>query len=132
MSITDPEEGKLSFWIYVTFAAVLCITCPIRIVIGEIRHRRRIERINQLQVELQEVVLHREAQELVGMEDFSEYMVEVDKENIEQKECIICYHDFKERDTVILRCGHFYHRGCINQWLNYKETCPICRKSCKF
>ena len=89
-------------------------------------------RMNEIQIELREVVLNREAQELIGLEDYSKYMIEIDKDSIEQKECIICYDDFKEIDTIILRCGHFYHRDCINQWFNYKETCPICRKNCKF
>ena len=126
------ETDNEMFWPYMFFVAMICLTCPLRLTIEEIRNRRRNARMNELQIELQEVVLNMEIQERLGLEDFSKYMVEINKDDIEQEECVICFGDFRERDTIILRCGHFYHRNCINQWFNYRDTCPICRKSCKF
>lgn len=26
-------------------------------------------------------------------------------------------------------CGHYFHKYCIDKWLNINNTCPICRKS---
>ena len=35
-------------------------------------------------------------------------------------------------DLIILKCGHFYHHKCIEQWCNSANLlsgqCPICRQ----
>ena len=42
--------------------------------------------------------------------------------------CIICFSDFNKNDKIkILKCGHIYHKECINEWFKKKELCPICR-----
>ncbi|KAK1409720.1 hypothetical protein QVD17_36249 [Tagetes erecta] len=43
--------------------------------------------------------------------------------------CAICLGDYKEADVVRLLpvCGHLYHVGCIDTWLNAHPTCPMCR-----
>lgn len=120
------------FWIYIFFIVFICLTCPIRLTFEEMQTRRQHRRLLEIQTQLNQVILDREIQIEMGLEDFSKYMVEIDTDNIELKECIICYEEFKERNTIILRCGHFFHIDCINQWFNYKDTCPICRKSCRF
>lgn len=44
------------------------------------------------------------------------------------KECSICFLDFNVNDKVSrLQCGHFFHTECVNEWLQKKCTCPICR-----
>ena len=45
--------------------------------------------------------------------------------------CVICLDKFKEngfkRD---LKCGHIFHKKCIDKWLkNHSGNCPICRKN---
>ena len=41
--------------------------------------------------------------------------------------CIIC---LQSKFTKIkLRCGHIYHRKCIDEWARWKQTCPICDES---
>jgi hypothetical protein len=46
-------------------------------------------------------------------------------------ECLICYDDTKENPTDRLSCdcGILYHVECIEQWKEYNNTCPTCRKS---
>ena len=48
--------------------------------------------------------------------------------NDTQLTCPICLSEISD-DLVKLRCGHFYHKLCIYQWLinERKDTCPICR-----
>ncbi len=52
--------------------------------------------------------------------------------------CAICLQDYQEledyQDSVdVLRllpeCGHMFHVACIDQWLAFHATCPICRYS---
>lgn len=46
----------------------------------------------------------------------------------ETQDCSICLETFKNRDDITdLGCHHTYHYDCISQWLNTRETCPICR-----
>jgi hypothetical protein len=43
--------------------------------------------------------------------------------------CIICFEDFKDGDNVTtLPCNkkHSFHEKCIKNWLEQKNTCPLC------
>lgn len=51
--------------------------------------------------------------------------------------CVICFDDFKEGEKLrVLRCGHAYHRKCIDRWLLGTLTlteanttqCPLCKR----
>ena len=43
-------------------------------------------------------------------------------------ECSICYVDYSASDEVrILKCGHDYHKKCVDEWLTrHRNRCPIC------
>ena len=45
----------------------------------------------------------------------------------EEDKCIICL-DIMNNATQLLLCGHKYHKKCIDNWKNQKNTCPCCRK----
>lgn len=41
--------------------------------------------------------------------------------------CTICLESYGEGDEVVeLGCGHFFHRGCVDCWM--EVTCPVCRR----
>lgn len=44
-------------------------------------------------------------------------------------QCVICCADFEvsERVSQLPGCGHFFHEGCVMQWLERASNCPICR-----
>jgi hypothetical protein len=43
--------------------------------------------------------------------------------------CSICLSTFSDLDTIIiLKCGHFNHNHCLNQWLSTRLNCPMCRE----
>ena len=47
-------------------------------------------------------------------------------------QCIICFVDYTEQDTIItLPCDkrHFFHEDCITDWLKKNNTCPLCKKA---
>jgi hypothetical protein len=46
------------------------------------------------------------------------------------EECPICYGTMLyPRLTKTLRCGHKFHRKCIDQWTATNSRCPLCRTS---
>uniref|UniRef100_A0A0D6QR27 RING-type domain-containing protein n=1 Tax=Araucaria cunninghamii TaxID=56994 RepID=A0A0D6QR27_ARACU len=46
-------------------------------------------------------------------------------------ECAICLCKFEEGDQIReLPCSHFFHRICLDKWLDHQQTtCPLCRSS---
>lgn len=50
----------------------------------------------------------------------------------DQEMCSICLMEFEKEDLVnkLLRCGHVFHMGCLEKWLDRCQfTCPLCRSS---
>lgn len=43
--------------------------------------------------------------------------------------CVICLNEYAdgERRATIVACNHRYHVQCIEEWINYKYDCPLCR-----
>ena len=41
-------------------------------------------------------------------------------------ECCICL-DKTFQPWTALPCGHTFHQPCISTWINYHESCPVCR-----
>ena len=43
--------------------------------------------------------------------------------------CSIWLNDVKPTRQNAIRCGHIFHRQCIENWKSQgKHTCPVCRK----
>ncbi len=42
------------------------------------------------------------------------------------EECSVCYEE-NNKECVVLRCKHIYHKDCIDKWLKEHTTCPQCR-----
>lgn len=61
--------------------------------------------------------------DVIEQEDFDDD----EKDNI----CLICQDEWKEEGdhkVVALACGHLFGMSCINQWLQTKPNCPMCKK----
>ncbi|KAG6409714.1 hypothetical protein SASPL_127756 [Salvia splendens] len=45
--------------------------------------------------------------------------------------CSICQDEYVPGDEIgtLVKCQHGYHATCINQWLQVKNWCPICKAS---
>ncbi|KAF2019315.1 hypothetical protein BU24DRAFT_418909 [Aaosphaeria arxii CBS 175.79] len=44
--------------------------------------------------------------------------------------CQVCLCDFEAEEEArrLIKCGHFFHRECIDQWLTTgRNSCPLCR-----
>lgn len=47
--------------------------------------------------------------------------------NIEA-ECVICLDNISRQNIVYdLGCQHVFHKQCIDKWVHYGSTCPLCR-----
>ena len=45
--------------------------------------------------------------------------------------CVICLETIQEEESIhkTLKCTHIFHEECIDNWLQHKKECPICRVS---
>ncbi|KAM0008771.1 putative transcription factor C2H2 family [Helianthus debilis subsp. tardiflorus] len=56
------------------------------------------------------------------------YVVERGQPDVEP--CSVCQEEYKDGDDLgTLECGHDFHHGCIKQWLQHKNLCPICKST---
>ncbi|KAK6927106.1 Zinc finger, RING-type [Dillenia turbinata] len=46
-------------------------------------------------------------------------------------ECSICLGEFQDKELVKVMpmCYHGYHSECLDKWLRFQSTCPLCRAS---
>lgn len=45
-----------------------------------------------------------------------------------EKNCPICIEDYQINDNiVIVNCNHVFHKKCFDDWLLFKNICPVCR-----
>mmetsp|Transcript_25043 Transcript_25043/g.36767 ORF Transcript_25043/g.36767 Transcript_25043/m.36767 type:complete len:1157 (-) Transcript_25043:33-3503(-) len=52
-------------------------------------------------------------------------------ENAATLDCVICYNSIdtsNRRGYMLAPCDHIFHRECLEQWMEVKMECPICRK----
>lgn len=45
-------------------------------------------------------------------------------------DCVICYNEIDVNDRLgymLAPCDHIFHRHCLEQWMDVKMECPICR-----
>ena len=47
-------------------------------------------------------------------------------------ECSICQSDSEIPWVTLKICRHNYHTECINEWIVYRQNCPLCRKEIDF
>ncbi|KMT13065.1 hypothetical protein BVRB_4g087040 [Beta vulgaris subsp. vulgaris] len=53
------------------------------------------------------------------------------RDSIRRNGCSICLREGYEDDDmckILPECDHVFHSECIDQWLNKKQSCPVCRK----
>ncbi|KAF5769103.1 putative transcription factor C2H2 family [Helianthus annuus] len=55
---------------------------------------------------------------------------EIGGKKVSSGECAICLAEYSDGDEVrvLPQCGHGFHVGCIDVWLNSHSSCPSCRQ----
>ncbi|KAL7619058.1 hypothetical protein Lser_V15G00831 [Lactuca serriola] len=57
-----------------------------------------------------------------------QYVAEIGQPDAEP--CCVCQEEYHNGDDLgTLDCGHDFHHGCIKQWLQHKNSCPICKST---
>ena len=48
----------------------------------------------------------------------------------DREDCIICSNNdiFTYKSWIKLGCSHYFHKHCIDIWLEDKDSCPICKQ----
>lgn len=45
-----------------------------------------------------------------------------------QDECSLCLSVYNNNDIIThTGCQHIFHKKCLDKWLKYENTCPLCR-----
>ena len=47
-------------------------------------------------------------------------------EYIKIKDCSICMNSI-QKINCITDCNHQFHKSCINEWIKFNNSCPVCR-----
>jgi hypothetical protein len=48
----------------------------------------------------------------------------------ETMNCTICFEQYEIGNSIkFLPCDHHFHCDCVDEWLNLKDTCPLCKKN---
>lgn len=54
----------------------------------------------------------------------------INKWNQTDRMCCICYDDFIETDNIaIIKCGHYDHLNCMDEWISKSPSCPRCKQN---
>ncbi|KAK5145473.1 hypothetical protein LTR04_001288 [Oleoguttula sp. CCFEE 6159] len=73
---------------------------------------------------------------LYKIEDVDEKLIAVAVDGNERidiasgQRCLVCLCDFEKEEEArrLVKCGHLFHRECIDQWLTTgRNSCPLCR-----
>lgn len=45
----------------------------------------------------------------------------------ENDTCSVCQYEYNEGERLRqLRCGHAFHKDCVDEWLKKEKKCPVC------
>ena len=90
-------------------------------------------------ITLEPNVTEEEYEEVVGIAAYrgaghtQEEIGEFKKEKYDKEGCLICHGAIETYPNYITACGHRYHTGCLEEWLNQpnvnKTKCPFCSKN---
>jgi hypothetical protein len=92
-------------------------------IIRETNYRRRLDDIHTDDDEDDDVLFVKEERA---------FNLEVKRFKFQKCEsCSICFEDYKNGDDVgqFDQCEHTFHTLCLDQWLQKKKDCPMCRKT---
>lgn len=64
-----------------------------------------------------------------GIKELTDFVEDISLSEFSD-ECCICYENNKEDSTekiIKLKCGHMFHKSCMEKWVKSSASCPLCR-----
>ena len=87
------------------------------------------ERIGDVKEERWTLIAREKINQLVTLV-WTPSMAEGEEANRTAVKCQVCQFPYDECDELReLPCGHYFHKECIDSWLETKDTCALCRRS---
>lgn len=130
------KAGKYGIAIVVLISGLGCIACCALYVSAPRRDRGRTQ---ESTTELFSTVINRQPQVFIDGLDgqtIESYPKTQLGESLElpdpnNKTCPICLGEYQSKEILrtIPECNHYFHSGCIDEWLRKTPTCPLCRNS---
>jgi hypothetical protein len=126
----------IMFTIVILFILILCVACIKKRGDDEEEEediRRQFE--NESESEYQEESEEEEDPITLNEEDYDKYfpIVNMEKKKVVEKLkdeiCSICIDNIINNEKVrkIRFCTHYFHSGCLQDWIKVNETCPNCK-----
>ncbi|BAM40346.1 uncharacterized protein TOT_020000605 [Theileria orientalis strain Shintoku] len=79
-------------------------------------------------INMMEPVEVRLPQEIIESFPVNNYTTNSNDVDDNSKTCSVCLEEYQEGVEIKrLPCTHFYHKNCIDLWLNKSTICPICK-----
>ena len=88
------------------------------------------EQIGDVKEERWALIAHEKIRQLPTLL-WKSFMAVGKEENHTLVKCQVCqfpYEDGEELRNLPI-CGHYFHRECVDSWLQTKNTCALCRKA---
>ena len=86
------------------------------------------ERIGDVKDERWALIAHEKIRMLPTL-PWERSMAHGKEENHTLVKCQVCQFPYEEGDELReLPCEHYFHRECVDSWLQTKSTCALCRK----
>lgn len=86
------------------------------------------ERIGDVKGERWALIAHEKIRQLPTL-SWTQSMADGKEENHTLVKCQVCQFSYEEGDELRkLPCEHYFHRECVDSWLQTKDTCALCRK----
>ena len=117
--------------LFILFIILLLIFSSINIC--KTINNHRIYRLNQ--INRMERLQRNQRNQLPNYTILQKYIIKIKEyklnEDLEESDkCSICLENYKKNDIInVLKCGHKYHKNCIDDWINDNNNCPLCRLS---
>ncbi|KAL7091941.1 hypothetical protein ACP275_12G135200 [Erythranthe tilingii] len=53
------------------------------------------------------------------------------RDDVCSSSCAVCLNSLTEKSQVweLRNCSHVFHKHCLEKWIAYESTCPLCRAS---